>query len=152
MPQEPVGVQTAFDHQGVLPGQCLTCHNKVAAKGLPTKHLPVRTSCDSCHRTTTWTPAQFSHQGLGVGQCVSCHNGKEASGKSSAHFLTSRSCDVCHRTIAWSPVTYSHLSPAYQAAADKPTCISCHITNGEIIPRLMHSGPRLRPIPVPSRP
>jgi hypothetical protein len=141
-----------FDHQGVLPGQCLSCHNKVAAKGLPTKHLAVKTSCDTCHRTTAWLPAQFSHQGVGAGQCASCHNGREASGKSSAHFLTARSCDMCHRTMAWIPVTYSHLSPAYQPAGDKPTCISCHVNNGEIIPRLMHGSPRLRPIPVPARP
>jgi len=137
----------SFDHQGVLPGQCKTCHNGVAARGLPAKHLPVKVSCDSCHRTTAWRPAQFNHQGTVAGQCSSCHNGIQASGKSGSHFLTARSCDSCHRTMAWLPVNYSHLSAAYRPAADKPTCVSCHVTNGEFIPRLMHGNPRVRPIP-----
>jgi hypothetical protein len=139
----------AFDHQGVLPRQCLTCHNGVAARGLPIKHLKVKTSCDTCHRTTSWLPAQFSHEGVIAGQCSSCHNALQATGKSGSHFVTARSCDACHRTLTWLPVNYSHLSPAYRPAADKPTCISCHVTNGEIIPRLMHGNPRIRPIPVP---
>jgi hypothetical protein len=142
----------AFNHQGVLPAQCLTCHNGVAARGLPPRHLATKASCDTCHRTTAWQPAQFSHQGVIAGQCTSCHNAVRASGKPGTHFLTARSCDACHRTLAWLPVSYSHLSPAYRAAADKPTCISCHVTNGEMIPRLMHGNPRVRPIPVPPGP
>ena len=136
-----------FDHQGVLPGQCKTCHNGVAARGLPTKHLAVKMSCDSCHRTTAWRPAQFSHQGVVAGQCASCHTGVQATGKSGSHFLTARSCDSCHRTVGWLPASYTHLSAAYRPAPDKPTCVSCHVTNGEIIPRLMHGNPRLRPVP-----
>jgi len=152
LPGSALGANQVFDHHGVLPGQCLTCHNKVAARGLPPKHLDVKTSCDNCHRTTTWLPAQFSHQGVGAGQCASCHNGRQASGKSGTHFLTARSCDACHRTATWIPVNYSHLSAAYRPAADKPTCLSCHVTNGELIPRLMHGNPRVRPVPVPPGP
>ena len=146
-----------FDHRGVLPGQCVTCHNGVAARGLPTKHLATKVSCDTCHRTTAWKPAQFSHQGVIPGQCITCHasasaNGSAgimATGKPGDHFMTARSCDACHRTQSWLPVTYTHLSPAYAPAIDKPTCVSCHITNGEIIPRVMHGNPRVRPVPVP---
>jgi hypothetical protein len=152
IPDASAGPVVGFDHQGVLPGQCLSCHNGVAARGLPKKHLATKTSCDTCHRTTTWLPAKFSHQGMAAGQCASCHNAVKASGKSSSHFLTARSCDACHRTLAWVPVSYSHLSPAYRPAADKPLCVNCHITNGEIIPRVMHSNPRLRPVPAPTGP
>jgi hypothetical protein len=87
-----------------------------------------------------------------AGQCTSCHNAVKATGKSGTHFLTARSCDACHRTLSWVPVSYSHLSPAYRPAADMPTCISCHVTNGEMIPRLMHGNPRVRPVPVPPGP
>ena len=107
-----------------------------------------RLSCDTCHRNTAWTPAQFNHQGTLAGQCQSCHNGSGAAGKPSGHFFTTRSCDSCHRTVAWVPVTYTHLAPGYQPQVDKPTCVSCHITNGEIIPRQLRGGPRPKPIPV----
>jgi hypothetical protein len=62
--------------------------------------------------------------------------------------MTARSCDTCHRVATWLPAVYSHVSPAYRPTPDKPFCVSCHVTNGEIIPRVMHSNPRLRPVPV----
>lgn len=154
MPELPGGAggvdtNARFNHQGVLPGQCNTCHNGQLAKGQPTKHVMTRLSCDSCHRNTAWTPAQFNHQGALPGQCQSCHNGSGATGKPSGHFFTTRSCDSCHRTVSWVPVTYTHMAPGYQPQVDKPTCVSCHITNGEIIPRQLRGGPRPKPIPVP---
>jgi hypothetical protein len=142
-----IGAAQGFDHQGVLPGQCMTCHNGRAARGEPARHLVTRASCDSCHRTTAWVPAQFSHQGVLPGQCQTCHNASSATGKSSGHFVTARSCDACHRTIGWVAVNYSHVSPLYRSAPDRPTCVSCHVTNGEIIPRQLRGGPRPRPVP-----
>jgi hypothetical protein len=136
-----------FNHQGVLPGECATCHNGQAAKGLPAKHLKSQSSCDSCHRTTAWKPADFSHQGVPFGQCQICHNGLNGPGKVANHFVTSRSCDACHQVVAWLPVKYNHTSPLYQAQPDKTTCQSCHITNGEIIPRQMRNGKTTKPLP-----
>jgi len=89
---------------------------------------------------------------MSAGQCTTCHNSVKASGKPGSHFLTARSCDACHRTLAWIPVSYTHLSPAYRPSADLPLCVSCHVTNGEMIPRVMHGNPRLRPVPGPSGP
>jgi hypothetical protein len=43
LPGIAVPAGATFDHQGVLPGQCRTCHNGVAARGLSPKHLPVKT-------------------------------------------------------------------------------------------------------------
>jgi hypothetical protein len=134
-----------FDHRGVLPGDCASCHNGQMAKGLPVKHLVSRASCDSCHRTTAWKPAEFSHQGVPMGQCQVCHNGQNGPGKVGGHFVTSRSCDACHKVVSWLPVMYSHTSPQYVAQPDKTSCLSCHVTNGEIIPRQMRGGPRPRP-------
>ncbi len=138
-----------FNHRGVVAGQCQTCHNGQMARGRPAKHYGQRMSCDSCHRTSTWLPAQYDHPGVVAGQCAACHNGTDASGKPGPHFVTVRACDSCHRPLAWKPANYQHLSPAYQPAPDKPRCVDCHITNGEVIPRQMHGNPRTRPVPVP---
>jgi hypothetical protein len=139
------GDLSVFSHAGVSPGQCQTCHNAQAAQGMPTRHLQTRLSCDTCHRTTAWKPAQFSHQGVMPGQCQACHNNAAATGKTARHFVTARSCDACHRTVAWVPASYSHLSPLYQPQVDKTTCVSCHVTNGELIPRQLRGNNRPKP-------
>jgi hypothetical protein len=146
------GAATPFNHAAVLPGQCQTCHNGNVAKGIPVKHVKTTMSCDSCHRTTAWKPAQFSHQGVPQNQCQVCHNSASATGKPSGHFVSTRSCDSCHKTVAWLPVAYSHTSPLYQPQVDKPTCVSCHVTNSEIIPRQMRGNNRPKPVPVRTGP
>ena len=137
-----------FDHVGVEPGKCKTCHDGQRASGMPGRHLMVNTSCDTCHRTTSWLPAQFSHNGISPNTCMVCHNGIGASARPSGHFMSARSCDSCHKSNNWRPVMYSHLSPAYQMQPDKLTCVSCHVTNSEIIPRQMRAQDRTKPIPV----
>ena len=138
----------SFDHKGVQAGQCKTCHDGKSASGMPARHLMVNTSCDTCHRPTSWTPAQFSHNGVTPNTCMACHNGMSASAKPPGHFMTARSCDSCHKTVGWKPVMYQHMSPQYQASPDVLSCTGCHITNGEIIPRQMRGLTRTKPIPV----
>ena len=137
-----------FDHTGQLAGQCKTCHDGKSASGLPARHLMVSTSCDTCHRPTTWLPAQFSHTGVSANTCLACHNGMSASGKPAGHFMTSRSCDSCHKNnTVWLPVNYLHISPLYQPSPDKTTCVSCHDTNGEMVRRQLRGLSRVKPIP-----
>jgi hypothetical protein len=140
----------SFDHKGVAVGQCKTCHDGKSASGMPARHLMVSNSCDTCHRTTTWSPAQFNHSGVSPNTCQACHNGMGATGKPSGHFMSARSCDNCHRNmnLGWKPVMYQHLSPSYKPSPDMLTCVSCHVTNGEIIPRQMRGLNRTKPLPV----
>jgi hypothetical protein len=79
---------------------------------------------------------------------MACHNGMSASSKPPGHFMTARSCDSCHKTVGWKPVLYQHMSPQYHPTPDALNCTSCHITNGEIIPRQMRGLTRTKPIPV----
>ncbi len=137
-----------FDHVGIEPAKCKTCHDGQRASGMPAKHLMVSNSCDACHRTTAWKPAYFNHAGISPNTCLACHNGIAAPAKSAGHFMTARSCDSCHKMTAWLPANYSHVSPAYQPAAGMVTCVSCHTTNSEVIPRQMRVAPRNKPIVV----
>jgi hypothetical protein len=136
-----------FDHQGVEVGKCKTCHDGQRASGMPARHLMVNTSCDTCHRTTAWVPAQFDHSGTALNTCLVCHNGMSASGKPAGHFMSARSCGSCHESTAWQPVRYLHISPAYKVLPDKLTCVSCHTSNSEIIARQMRALQRTKPIP-----
>jgi hypothetical protein len=146
------GDSSVYSHAGVTPGQCKTCHNGQVATGLPAVHSQTRLSCDNCHRTTAWKPAQFTHQGVVQGQCQTCHNSVVASGRPAGHFVTTRSCDTCHKTVAWVPVSYSHVSPKYQAQPGNSNCVNCHVTNGEIFPRQMRGNNRPRQVPVRTGP
>ena len=96
-----------FNHAGVTPGTCSTCHNGKTATGKPAAHIATTAACDSCHKTSAWTPAAFSHTGVAPGACSTCHNGKTASGKPAMHIPTTAACDSCHKTSAWKPARLS---------------------------------------------
>src|SRR3989338_11202654 len=62
--------------QGVFkatPKQCASCHSqgsKTASTSKPANHIPTTAACESCHRATSWTPANFSHAGVAPGRCA----------------------------------------------------------------------------------
>jgi hypothetical protein len=60
--------------------------------------------------------------------------------------MTARSCDSCHKTVGWKPVVYTHRSVNYQPSANAQNCVSCHITNSEIIPRQARALNRVKPV------
>ena len=124
-----------FDHAGVQPGTCSTCHNNVQATGKPNGHITTTAECDSCHSTTAWTPIHFNHTGVTSG-CNACHNGDIATGKPTGHFVTTRECIECHNTTAWTPVTHTHISvnyPGNHRTAIDCTNSACHGGNTEAV-------------------
>ena len=135
-----------YEHLSSDAARCKSCHDGKSASGMPARHLMVQSQCDVCHRTTVWSPAQFNHSGITPNTCQACHNGLSASARPPGHFMTGRSCDSCHRTWAWKPVTYSHMSPNYRPTPDMITCVSCHVSNSEIIPRQARSLNRVKPV------
>jgi hypothetical protein len=122
-----------FNHTGVAPGSCATCHNGSQATGKPSNHIPTTLSCDACHSTGgTFTTSTFTHsatQGVVAGQCSTCHNGAytqwNALGKPANHVATTASCDTCHKNYtSFAGATFSHtgISPG--------TCSTCHYQGG----------------------
>jgi hypothetical protein len=110
-----------FDHTGIAPGSCATCHNGVTATGKPTgpNHPVTTASCDQCHRTTAWIPAGYDHSGVVQHTCTTCH-GVTATGKPNGHVTTTQECDYCHSTRAWKPASYDHVGVV------DGTCNTCH--------------------------
>ena len=123
-----------FDHTGVTPGTCATCHTQ-GGSGMakPTNHIPTTLSCDLCHTTGgTFSTSTFTHsaaQGVVPGQCSTCHNGAytawNALGKPSNHLATTASCDICHAgytTFANGVFNHTGIAPG--------TCETCHTPGG----------------------
>jgi hypothetical protein len=107
-----------------LPTTCSNCHNGQIAYGKPITHLMTAQDCDTCHTTSSWSPATFQHDLARVtGQCSTCHNGQKATGKPQNHIATTQQCDTCHRTTAWIPATFTH------DASTAGQCSTCH--NGQ---------------------
>jgi hypothetical protein len=125
-----------FDHVGVAPGTCASCHTGAPPMGKPANHVVTTASCDSCHNTTAWTPANFSHANVSPGTCTTCHgrSGGPPMNQSADHFITTRSCDACHTTSAWQPATaYTHTSPFFKRHNSGVQCRDCHTGNNEVI-------------------
>lgn len=99
-----------FDHTGVAPGSCASCHNGVTATGKPPRHVVTNASCDQCHRTTAWVPAGFDHTGVAPGACETCHVvGGPGTPRPGAPHPATGSCDQCHTTGGnWTPKSADH--------------------------------------------
>ena len=107
------------------PRDCASCHRPGGrATGKPIVHIPTQAACESCHRTTAWTPTTFRHTAQMAGQCSSCHSGAYAAAgafsKPLTHVNTNASCDSCHSTSAWLPAANSH------ANVIPGSCVNCH--------------------------
>jgi len=112
-----------FDHIGVTPGSCATCHNGVTATGKPVNHVVTNAPCDQCHRTAAWLPAGFDHFGVVPGTCTTCHEAGNATRKPQGHVATLSQCDVCHTTSAWKPAAVDHADAAVVVDGQ---CATCH--------------------------
>jgi hypothetical protein len=119
---------TSFNHTGVTPGSCATCHDGVHATGKPALHItpPAGQTCDVCHRTgISWLPllTPYSHTGVVAGSCATCHGGSypNIDVKPANHLPTTAACDACHHSYTvWLPATYNHSGVAVG------TCQVCH--------------------------
>ncbi|TAJ81685.1 MAG: hypothetical protein EPO42_02040 [Gallionellaceae bacterium] len=108
-----------FNHTGVSPGTCATCHNGSAATGKPASHTGAKATlaCDQCHKTTGWLPASFSHAGVAAGTCATCHAAQRPSSHTSRGYTGA--CDQCHSIGSnWA---FNH-----SAQQGKHTCGNCH--------------------------
>jgi hypothetical protein len=116
-----------YNHIGVQPNACLTCHNGSMGPGKPANHVVTTSQCDTCHRTSAWIPAGYNHVGVIPGSCANCHNGSTAIGKSGQHIVTTASCDSCHFnfTSFWGAI-FNHTA----ANVIPGSCGTCH--NGQV--------------------
>ncbi|MEZ5650755.1 MAG: cytochrome c3 family protein [Burkholderiaceae bacterium] len=117
-------VGARFRHLGVLPGNCISCHNGLTAEGKPAAHPPTQDSCDNCHRSgASWAAARVDHNRFNATTvCGSCHNGRSASAKNAAHIPDGGlNCGSCHSTRRWSPTTWNHTQTVVVGQ-----CTSCH--------------------------
>jgi len=116
-----------YDHVGA--GVCSFCHDGAHTDGGQIKgmnaisnHFPTTDTCNSCHRTTAWTPATYLHTGTGA--CLSCHTGSYAGASGKRHLTNTTAkatwaCNDCHSsTTSWLPAAYKHATAA--------ACSSCH--------------------------
>jgi Zn finger protein HypA/HybF involved in hydrogenase expression len=119
---------------------CVSCHLKDFTNASNPNHAQMgfAQTCESCHTTAAWSPAQFDHSKSGfpltgahtvpprtctdVGchagnnfnltqtTCVSCHlkDFTNASNPNHAQGGIPQTCQVCHSTSAWQPASFDH--------------------------------------------
>jgi hypothetical protein len=114
-----------FNHIGVRPGSCQTCHNGGMGPGKPAGHVLTTASCDTCHRTGAWIPAGYDHAGRTIGDhsCATCH-GVTSIGKPSFHIATTAACDNCHHNFTtFFGAVFDHLNSGVPITSG---CVNCH--------------------------
>ncbi len=114
-----------FNHVGVLPGKCMTCHNGIMGPGKPVGHVLTTAACDSCHRSSSWIPAGYDHAGKAIGDhsCPTCH-GVTAIGKPAFHITTTAPCDSCHHNFTtFFGAVFDHMNAGVPITSG---CVNCH--------------------------
>lgn len=138
------------------PADCVGCHLPDYQKTTNPNHVAFAfpQTCQTCHSTSGWSPANFSHNTVGFAltgahatlQCIQCHtnnNYKLTSGACStchmkdyngttnpnhvqATFPTT--CDSCHSTVSWAGASFNHNSTGFPltGAHTSLQCSQCH--------------------------
>ena len=132
---------SSFTHsatQGVLPGQCETCHsgtyaalNVLGKAQAPTTHATTSASCDTCHTGYSTFAGANNHAGV-IASAGTCANaGCHASGGAglpkpggNSHIPTGLTCNWCHNMTLFNPSTFNHSSTQGVVAGQCGT--SCH--------------------------
>lgn len=117
-----------YNHLGVQPKACSTCHNGRIAPSKPSGHIQTTLSCDSCHRSSSWLPAGFDHAPP-LATCETCHGpAGPAKGKPANHVPVPAgvSCDSCHKSgfTTFLGAMYDHVGSGVLPG----TCSTCHVT------------------------
>jgi len=134
------------------PDQCVDCHAADYQGAGDPDHVAsgFPTSCDECHNTTAWEPANFDH-GLwplsgahAVADCLDCHEGGLFAGTpdqcEDCHFGEYRAttdphhgpagfgtqCDDCHDTTSWEGASFAHTAWRLTGAHIGASCSQCH--------------------------
>jgi Cytochrome c3/Cytochrome c7 and related cytochrome c len=124
-----------FNHAGVTPGTCGTCHipGTGGARMKTAGHIPTTgNACDSCHKSyIAFAGATMNHAAVTATSCITCHGGAYttqgsqlggARAKPSNHLVTTASCDQCHTNFT------TFLGAKFNHAGVAPgTCGTCHI-------------------------
>jgi hypothetical protein len=120
-----------FNHAGIDPNNCSTCHNTGIATPKIANHIPAKDDCSVCHNSTTVggfatnTFLTSVHTGITRG-CEGCHTGKffparPALYKTAGHVPTGQDCYLCHNTTAFAPI-----NTPFQHTDISGNCDSCH--------------------------
>lgn len=138
---------------------CVSCHLKDYQNTNDPNHVQkgFPQTCEVCHSTAAWMPAQFNHAASGFPltgahaalqcsqchinnnynltstACVSCHL-KDFQGTTNPNHISAgfpQQCQVCHSTTAWIPASFNHNNTPFPLTGAHVTvpCASCHVNN-----------------------
>jgi Cytochrome c3 len=136
---------------------CVSCHLKDFQGTNNPNHVQqaFAQTCQVCHNTTAWQPAQFDHTKSGFPltgahattpcaqchvnnnynltntACVSCHL-KDFQGTTSPNHVQAnfpQACQQCHNTTNWGNATFNHASTGWPLTGFhvNTPCLQCHV-------------------------
>jgi NMD protein affecting ribosome stability and mRNA decay len=136
---------------------CVSCHLKDYQSTNNPNHARqgFAQTCQVCHNTTAWQPAQFDHSKSGFPltgahattpcaqchlnnnynltntACVSCHL-KDFQGTTNPNHVQAnfpQTCQQCHNTTDWGNATFNHASTGWPLTGShiSTPCLQCHV-------------------------
>jgi len=130
-PPEPVGGNT----YRLTDSSCIACHQDSYELVAEPDHQSAGfdTSCERCHRDTSWDDAAFDHSQVRATPCVDCHLEEYNQTNDPDHLQAgfSMECQNCHNTHRWGDGRFDHGQwfPIYSGKHREEwnSCNDCHI-------------------------
>jgi len=139
---------------------CVSCHLKDFQATTNPNHVQqgFAQTCESCHNTAAWQPAQFDHSKSGFPltgahattpcaqchvnnnytitntACVSCHQNDYNTAVSPVNHIQlgfPTTCQNCHDTVSWLNGKFDHSTTGWALTGTHATtpCAQCHVNN-----------------------
>lgn len=144
-------IGAAFNHAGVVPGTCGTCHGgaSLAAKKRNAGHIPYTgNDCDSCHiAAKSYAIGSFANPVMNhtlplvaATSCTTCHSGAYisegvqyggAKGKTSIsnHIPVSTECNICHTAFTSFTTPLANSTTMHTSGIAPTACKTCHTSS-----------------------
>jgi hypothetical protein len=135
--------------------ECVSCHQNTYNATTNPNHITagIPTTCEVCHTTTAWSPAQFNHDltefpltGKHINvdcsechstgytntpqDCYSCHQQDYQNTNDPNHVASQfpTDCTLCHTTAGWEGATFDHNQSGFPLTGAHSTvaCATCH--------------------------
>jgi len=130
------GLSSAYVHEPVKKGDCISCHNPHAGRSDALLNQDISGLCITCHKEiSTDLTLIHVHDPIRKGQCIKCHEPHSGDNPALLRDKESKVCAECHKEVTRKTLDFSCRE------FTEGRCSSCHDSHASSLNNLLNSPP-----------